>query len=89
MVNHRRQPINRVILVQSDLISRKFDFCQTPAISILIIGTLPLSPDHPVGRYLRYETNGHVKIQYPFIIGYISVLAIFIGSKLSYPFESS
>ena len=33
MVNHRRQqPINQVILVQSDLISRKFDFCQTPAI---------------------------------------------------------
>ena len=31
MVNHRRQPINREILVQSDLISRKFDFCQTPA----------------------------------------------------------
>ena len=39
MVNHRRrQSINRVILVQSDLISRKFDFCQTPAIGFPCIG---------------------------------------------------
>ena len=56
MVNHRQSTIdNQVILVQSDLISRKFDFCQTPAIILL-----EANPPHPgsdavVGSYMYLE----------------------------------
>ena len=75
MVNNNQsinQSINCLILVQSDLISRKFDFCQFPAMSVLVTTALVIS---------QYDILNQV-IGITLVIGILIILSIFLYVRI-------